>query len=535
MATPKFKVGAFQEASRGADKGGLPVLRQYLRLIVIFLTVLLGFMARPAFPAGDAEKGEEIYVQRCTLCHGEEGDGMGPAAERLNPPPRDFTMAQYKIRTTAFEEIVPVDSDLVRMIHDGMPSTAMPGWGDVLTEQDINDLVAFLKTLAGLEEEEPGQVIDYGVQVPISPESIETGRKLFHEDDRCSECHGQAGKGDAVKKLKDDSGYRTWPRNLTKPWTFRGSNDPGDIFTRITTGIAGTQMPSFDDPASDGRLSIEQRWNIANYVNSLAKTEKIVRPENTVIRATRVAGPVPVAPEDPQWQEAPSSTFLLVPQLIVADRFFTPSNDTITVRALYNQDEIGFHVEWDDRTQSIPGDRAAKKVSEPGLGEDAVAIQLPVKIPTGPEKPYFLHGDSRHPVNLWSWRSGSTTEDPSVALVTARGIADKIVRDASTVGLQGRGSYHEGTWQVVLRRPLTTVGSGEDLQFVEGAFIPVAFSAWDGSNGERGSAHTLTTWYWLLLKPEPGNKPWLFAGFAFVLILLLEIWWARTAVRRVRS
>ncbi|MBT5982059.1 MAG: c-type cytochrome, partial [Acidiferrobacteraceae bacterium] len=224
MATPKFKVGAFQEASRGADKGGLPVLRQYLRLIVIFLTVLLGFMARPAFPAGDAEKGEEIYVQRCTLCHGEEGDGMGPAAERLNPPPRDFTMAQYKIRTTAFEEIVPVDSDLVRMIHDGMPSTAMPGWGDVLTEQDINDLVAFLKTLAGLEEEEPGQVIDYGVQVPISPESIETGRKLFHEDDRCSECHGQAGKGDAVKKLKDDSGYRTWPRNLTKPWTFRGSN-----------------------------------------------------------------------------------------------------------------------------------------------------------------------------------------------------------------------------------------------------------------------------------------------------------------------
>jgi hypothetical protein len=119
--------------------------------------------------------------------------------------------------------------------------------------------------------------------------------------------------------------------------------------------------------------------------------------------------------------------------------------------------------------------------------------------------------------------------------VTARGIADKIVRDASTVGLQGRGSYHEGTWQVVLRRPLTTAGSAEDLQFVEGVFIPVAFSAWDGSNGERGSAHTLTTWYWLLLKPEPGNKPWLFAGFAFVLILLLEIWWARTAMRRVRS
>ncbi len=535
MATAEFNLRDFQ-SGRGVGQGGTAVLRRTVRLIAISLMLLIGLTATSAFSAGDAEKGEQIYVQRCTLCHGEDGDGMGPAAERLNPPPRDFTMAQYKIRTTAFEEIVPVDGDLVRMIHDGMPGTAMPGWSDVLTEQDINDLVAFLKTLAGLEEEEPGQIIDFGAQVPISPESIEVGRKLFHEDDRCSECHGQSGKGDAVKKLKDDSGYRTWPRNLTKPWTFRGSNDPRDIFTRITTGIAGTQMPSFDDPASEGRLSIEQRWNIANYVNSLAKTEKVVRPENIVIRATRVAGPVPVTPEDPQWQEAPSSTFLLVPQLITPDRFFTPSNDTITVRALYNQDEIGFHVEWDDRTRSIPGDGRAKKISEPGLSEDAVAIQLPVTLPVGAEKPYFLHGDSRHPVNLWFWRSGSTTADPSVSLVTARGSAgETTARDADAVGLQGSGSYHEGTWQVVLRRSMTTADPAEDLQFVEGAFIPVAFSAWDGSNGERDSAHTLTTWYWLLLKPQPGNTPWLFAGFAFVLILLIEIWWARTATRRARS
>ena len=200
MATAEFNLRDFQ-SGRGVGQGGTAVLRRTVRLIAISLMLLIGLTATSAFSAGDAEKGEQIYVQRCTLCHGEDGDGMGPAAERLNPPPRDFTMAQYKIRTTAFEEIVPVDGDLVRMIHDGMPGTAMPGWSDVLTEQDINDLVAFLKTLAGLEEEEPGQIIDFGAQVPISPESIEAGRKLFHEDDRCSECHGQSGKGDAVKKI----------------------------------------------------------------------------------------------------------------------------------------------------------------------------------------------------------------------------------------------------------------------------------------------------------------------------------------------
>lgn len=513
-----------------------PLRWRYRLAHLPFWVIVLGANSGlPALAAGDVERGEEIYAQRCMLCHGEEGDGMGPAVDRLNPPPRDFTMAQYKIRTTRVDEIAPVDADLVRMIHDGMPGTAMPGWSDVLTDADIQDLTAFLKTFAGLEEEAPGQVIDYGTQVPASPESIAQGRELFHENDRCSECHGKAGKGDAVKKLKDDSGYRTWPRNLTKPWTFRGSNDPRDIFARITTGIAGTQMPSFDDPDSESRLSIEQRWHVANYVNALAKTEKVVRPENTVIRALRLPGAVPTEPDDPLWQQASPTTFMLVPQLIAAQRFFTPANDTITVRAVYSEKEIGFHLEWDDRTRSIPGDETAQKIADPGLSEDRVAIQLPVALTAGAEKPYFLHGDARHPVTLWLWRSGSAERSAGVSLATARGITDRDTRDAAETGLAGKGRYQDGSWQVVLRRPLMTADLSQDLAFHEGTFIPVAFSVWDGSNSESGSAHTLTTWYWLLLKPSPGSGPWLFAGLAFVLILLGELWWARTAQRRQRG
>jgi mono/diheme cytochrome c family protein len=169
------------------------------------------------------------------------------------------------------------------MINDGMPGTAMPDWGDMLSEQDIWDLIAHLKIFAGLEEEVPSEQVDYGTRVASSPESIARGKQLFHEGDRCSECHGEDGKGDAIKRLKDDSGFRTWPRNLTKPWTFRASNDQKDIYTRISTGIAGTQMPSFADPVSKKKLEPEDRWHVANYVNSLAKTEEVVRPENTVV------------------------------------------------------------------------------------------------------------------------------------------------------------------------------------------------------------------------------------------------------------
>jgi mono/diheme cytochrome c family protein len=131
------------------------------------------WLAGPALAEqGDAENGARVYTKRCVWCHGEEGDGEGVATERLNPPPRDFTSAQYKIKTTAFDDDFANDDNMFRMIRDGMPGTAMPGWSDVLSEQEMWDLVWYIKTLAGLEEEELGADMDYGTQVESSPESI---------------------------------------------------------------------------------------------------------------------------------------------------------------------------------------------------------------------------------------------------------------------------------------------------------------------------------------------------------------------------
>ncbi len=49
-----------------------------------------------------------------------------------------------------------------------------------------------------------------------------------------------------------------------------------------------------------------------------------------------------------------------------------------------------------------------------------------------------------------------------------------------------------------MRRPLSG-GEQGDIDFAEGQFMPISFANWDGSNGEVGSKHTLSTWYWLLL------------------------------------
>ncbi len=501
-----------------------------MRFLVAILVLLVSLPVMAA--EGDAERGEAIYLQRCVWCHGDEGDGLGPAAERLLPPPRDFTLGQYKIKSTVFSHDYPSDDNIYRMIREGMPGTSMPEWGDVLSEQDMWDLVLYLKIFAGLEEEEQGAAIDYGTPVDSSEQSIAEGKRLFEDNDRCTECHGKAGRGDAIKRLKGDNGERTWPRNLTKPWTFRASADARDIYTRISTGIPGTQMPSFADPKSKKKLGVEERWHIANYVVSLTATGAAVRSENSVVKAGKAEGGVPDTPGDPRWADAEPTTFYLVPQIVAKPRFFTPSNDTITVRALYGDESIALLLEWDDRTKSIPGDAKAAEIAGPGMGEDRVAVQLPVEIPEkgDMEKPYFIGGDAAHPVNLWQWRGGTTDQPESVALVNAQGSGDIEERDAAT--LTAKGAWADGTWRVVMTRKLVTDGADSDLKFAEGRFIPIAFSAWDGSNGEAGAKHTMTTWYWLLLKPPGGSKPVVVALMVVLLIGAGEFWWARTATRR---
>ncbi len=507
---------------------------------IVFFTLIVVLLPSIIMAKGDPDRGKEIYDKRCWWCHGEEGAGDGPAAEFLNPPPRDFTAGMYKFKTTPFDEYTPTDQDLFNMIKGeftknsitgwtGMNDSSMPGWGDMLSEQDIWDLVAYIKTLGELEPPEKGS-ISYDSQIPPSEESIAKGREIFKE--MCAECHGEEGRGDGTKKLKDDWGYRTWPRNLTKGWSFRISNDPKDIYTRITVGIPGTQMPSFADPASKKKLSDEERWHVANYVASLDEPYK--KPtDNTVIKAVRIEEEVPEKPDDPVWDKAEYTSFYFVPQIIAKERHFTPSLNSISVKAVYNDKDIAILLEWDDRTYSLPGDKKAIEIADGEVFEDGVAIQLPIHIPDGSEKPYFGMGDASKPVNIWFWKSPSSKDAPqTIKLINAKGFEKQEERDPSEAGLKAVGTYNKGTWRVVMKRALKAGDPEKDIQFVSGKFIPIAFAAWDGSNQEKGSKHVMTTWYWLFLKPEPGIGVYAWPIVIALLVFGGELMWLRSARKK---
>ena len=119
---------------------------------------------------------------------------------------------------------------------------------------------------------------------------------------------------------------------------------------------------------------------------------------------------------------------------------------------------------------------------------------------------------------MWQWKSGTVENPESIKLYNATGFTEIEERDAATTGIKATGVYKNGTWKVLMTRPRRTDDPQKDIEFSEGQFIPVAFAAWDGSNSEQGSRHTMTTWYWLLLKPDTGATP---AISAVVIILLL--------------
>ena len=85
---------------------------------------------------GDPEAGRRLYLANCTPCHGERGDGRGPRAPSISPPPRNFLSAEARARLDR--------PALFRAVRDGVRGSVMPAWGMVLTEQQIADVAEYV-------------------------------------------------------------------------------------------------------------------------------------------------------------------------------------------------------------------------------------------------------------------------------------------------------------------------------------------------------------------------------------------------------
>ena len=516
------------------------------------------------------EAGRKSYEKYCSQCHGDKGDGQGPAAPHLTPKPRDFTTGKFKLRTTP-SGALPTDDDIRRVIRNGMPYTTMPPWPK-LSDDELTNLVQYVKSFypGFADPNQAAKPIDLPAAPASSKETVEKGRQLYATLG-CVRCHGEAGHGEgpSAPTLKDDKGDAIRAADLTERWTFRGGPRREDIFRTFSTGLNGTPMPSFFDS-----LKPEERWALTDYVHSLGDGD--APGYAAVVVATPLGEDLDLAHAEALFKTAQPSRLPLVGQIMEPGRAFAPSASSIQVRAVYDQQRIAFQVRWHDMRAdtggqnsptlevplteeeppaapaagagenkgggdfwgeeqagagTAPAPPAAKAggdqdfwgeggAAQPATGapatefSDAVAVQLPRELPEGIAKPYFLFGDGQLAVDLWFLDLAGRR----VRQFVGHGSEALTAQEGSDV--EGRGSYAAGEWSAVFARELRTTGG---VPFAEGGYVPIAFTVWDGTARERGNRRSLTQWCYVYLEPREKPSAVVPMAVAALGVLVLEL------------
>lgn len=226
----------------------------------------------PSIPAdieGGIQAGRKVFERRCIGCHGDTGNGKGPAAVFLTTKPRIFTDGIFKLRSTPSGSI-PTDADLYRTITMGVRGTAMPNWHE-LTEEDRWFVIQYIKTFSDrFKDETPGDVIVIPPEPPNTAEAVARG-KIAYDQMKCAECHGVdgTGNGPSASTLRDNWGNPIAPRNFTHGGTdMKSGPAPQDMYKAFSTGLDGTPMPSYAD-----FLNADQRWDLVHYVMSFGPAD----------------------------------------------------------------------------------------------------------------------------------------------------------------------------------------------------------------------------------------------------------------------
>jgi putative heme-binding domain-containing protein len=116
------------------------------------------------YEQADIEYGARLYAGPCTACHGERGDQM---------PGINFSAGTFKNAS--------IDRELLEIIRDGIPGTAMPPSG--LSEPEISAVIAYLRNM--------GRVESTGAAVGDPAR----GQALFFGKGDCGSCHRVVSQG----------------------------------------------------------------------------------------------------------------------------------------------------------------------------------------------------------------------------------------------------------------------------------------------------------------------------------------------------
>lgn len=234
---------AEESTAEGTESGSLPEGLEYPK----WETLAPGEQASYNQRANLLQRGYLVYGKYCVGCHGEYGDGEGPASVRLLTKPRDFTSGVYKFRSTDSGSL-PLEADLDRTITRGLSRVSMPAF-PLMPERDKLAVIEYIKAFyADWEDEKDRRRIVPVPKAPgdlISDERVLRGRVVYLEM-QCSKCHGTDGRGTGATQTEyvDAWGEPQEAFDFTRG-SLKGGNSPEDIYRTFHTGLRSI-MPAFE-------------------------------------------------------------------------------------------------------------------------------------------------------------------------------------------------------------------------------------------------------------------------------------------------
>jgi len=517
--------------------------------------------AETVLAARDFSHAKAVYERHCAACHGENGKGNGPAARFLYPRPRNFRDGQFRLVSTTNR--VPSDADLEQVLERGMPGSAMfpfahlpeddrtelvalvrrfmregvvervtaeaAEFGEEPTEQELEIALANFA--------EPGPPIELpAVLDRVETASLERARELYTES--CASCHGETGKGDGVEEQFDEFGIAITPRDFTQG-IFKGGGSPEELYARIVLGAPGTPMPASPalEPADVSAL--------VRYVLTMSEGADPSRVEHRrrLVSAAFVNETLPDTIPEATWADVEATPIVVSP---LWWRSHEPPD--LTVQALHDGQTLAVRMTWGDASAD---DTAVRTEDFP----DKVALQLY----QGDEEPFLGMGATDAPVELWlwdasadrdqedfadvedrypnmavdgypfeeepedgpdglptghpaarqarefitAWEAGNPRSDPTRPLagsgLQAQGFGSTTAHPIASRHVEGRGSWDNGRWTVVLRRPLE-VPAHAGLTLQAGDRLSVGFALFDGAERDRNGQKLVSIWHDLELE-----------------------------------
>lgn len=219
------------------------------------------------------EKGIALS-QNCQLCHGpaQAEDPAQLAAGGAAPWQEPLTGQNVSYNAPPLQNVFTRwDEEIVEFtIKRGRPGTPMPAWGTEyggpMTDQMVEDVIAWLKTLPGNNApptDAPGpdgNPVSEGCENPAEEDMMSCGEEIFAV--RCAVCHGPEGQG---KENEKKTGSIPDPlddeKTVPVPYWYQGQALwKGDVrhlsedqhFFTIVNGRRFSFMPAFGEAPPQG-------------------------------------------------------------------------------------------------------------------------------------------------------------------------------------------------------------------------------------------------------------------------------------------